>query len=260
MGKIYLVGAGPGAVDLITLRCARLLAKADIVFYDALVGDDIVALAKRAKKISVGKRCGKVSIDQRFINRRLVEAAHSHSIVVRLKGGDPMMFGRAHEEIQAIREANIAYEIVPGVTAALAAASELGVSLTRRGLSRSVSFFTPRVGVGEETGDWVRNLGTTDTAILYMASQQLDEIIAVLIDKGIPPTRPIVIIENISLPHARKFFTSIGELQKGVPWKITGPAIVMLGEVFSELCARNEYPSESISELNIAATGGRKTA
>ena len=147
-GTVYLVGAGPGAPDLLTVRAARLLAEADVVFHDALVHPETVALAVRAQKIAVGKRCGRHSTAQQFINKRLVDAARKHAVVVRLKGGDPMIFGRSQEEIDALQAAGIAVEIVPGITAALAAAAELRVSLTRRGLSRSVTFATPRVGAG----------------------------------------------------------------------------------------------------------------
>src|SRR5436190_2524729 len=130
MGKVYLVGAGPGAADLITLRGARLLARADIVFHDALVQSEILTLAQKAKLVAVGKRCSQISTDQRFINRNLVEAAAKYEVVVRLKGGDPMLFGRAQEEVDALEAAGIECEIVPGVTSALAASAELGVSLT----------------------------------------------------------------------------------------------------------------------------------
>src|SRR5689334_13457426 len=147
-GKVYLVGAGPGAPDLLTLRAADILKRADIVFHDALVRPETVALASRAECIAVGKRCGRHSTAQRFINKRLVNAAYKHAIVVRLKGGDPMLFGRAHEELDALAAAGIEFEIVPGVTAALAASADLGVSLTRRGTARSVVFLTPRVGAG----------------------------------------------------------------------------------------------------------------
>ena len=108
-GKVYLVGAGPGAPDLITLRGARVLEAADIVFHDALVHPDTLALARRAEKIAVGKRCGRHTTAQRFINKRLVDAARTHRVVVRLKGGDPMLFGRAQEELAALREAGIDY-------------------------------------------------------------------------------------------------------------------------------------------------------
>ena len=146
MGKVYLVGAGPGAPDLLTLRAARLLASADIVLHDALVHPETLALAHRARFIDVGKRYGKVSTEQRFINRALVEAARTHDVVVRLKGGDPMLFGRAQEELDALADAGIECEVVPGVTAALAAAATLQVSLTRRGVSRNVAFLTARHG------------------------------------------------------------------------------------------------------------------
>src|SRR5436190_10519050 len=142
MGKVYLVGAGPGAADLLTLRAARLLATADVVFYDALVPQEILALATRAKRIAVGKRAGCLSTDQRFINRALVEAGLRHDCVVRLKGGDPMLFGRAQEEIEALAAAAVPVEVIPGVTSALAVSASLGTSLTRRGLSRSVIFAT----------------------------------------------------------------------------------------------------------------------
>ena len=126
-GKVYLVGAGPGAPDLITLRGARLLARADIVFYDALVHPDTIALAEKAEKIAVGKRCGRYSTAQRFINKRLIDAAQRYRTVVRLKGGDPMLFGRAQEEIDALQAAGVEFEVVPGVTAALAASAALGI-------------------------------------------------------------------------------------------------------------------------------------
>ena len=156
-GIVHLVGAGPGAPDLLTVRAARLLARADIVFYDALVHPQTLALAERAEKIAVGKRCGKHSTLQRFINKRLIDAAHKHAVVVRLKGGDPMLFGRAQEEIDALQAAGIQCEVVPGVTAALAASADLKISLTRRGISRNVTFVTPRVGAGEDASDWIRS-------------------------------------------------------------------------------------------------------
>ena len=138
-GTVYLVGAGPGAADLLTLRAARLLEAADIVFHDALVGREILALARRAELVAVGKRCGAHSSAQAFINKRLVDAARRHTTVVRLKGGDPLLFGRAQEEIDALRAAGVPCEIVPGISAAFASAAELGVSLTERGVSRSVA-------------------------------------------------------------------------------------------------------------------------
>ena len=142
LGKVYLVGAGPGAVDLITVRGAKLLEKADIVFYDALVDPEMLTLCTQAIQVEVGKRCGKLSSAQQFINKRLVDAAQKHQVIVRLKGGDPMLFGRADEEIQTLKNAGITLEVVPGITAALAGAASIQQSLTLRGVSRSVAFIT----------------------------------------------------------------------------------------------------------------------
>lgn len=232
-GKVYLVGAGPGAPDLLTLRAARLLERAEIVFYDALVRPETVALAVGAKRVAVGKRCSQVSTDQRFINRNLVEAAHRHELVVRLKGGDPMLFGRAQEEIDALARAGIEFEIVPGISAAFAASADVGVSLTRRGLSRSVAFVTPRVGNEEEESDWAPAVVGADTAVLYMGVGQAPAIARCLLDRGMSPGTPVRIVENASLASTREFRLALSELQHGTAsLGITGPALIMLGGVF----------------------------
>jgi uroporphyrin-III C-methyltransferase len=231
-GKVYLVGAGPGAPDLLTLRAARLLERAEIVFYDALVHPETVALAVRAKRVAVGKRCSQVSTDQRFINRNLVEAAHRHEVVVRLKGGDPMLFGRAQEEIDALARAGIEFEIVPGISAAFAASADVGVSLTRRGLSRSVAFVTPRVGNEEEEGDWAPAVVGADTAVLYMGVGQAPAIARCLLDRGMSPGTPVRIVENASLASTREFRLALSELHGTASLGITGPALIMLGGVF----------------------------
>src|SRR6476659_6621405 len=142
LGKVYLIGAGPGAQDLITLRGARLLAQAGVVLHDALVTDEMLELCPQAEKILVGKRCGQLSTAQQFINKQMVDQAQKHAIVVRLKGGDPMLFGRADEELRALEEAGIEVEVVPGITTAVAAAAATKQPLTKRGVSRSVAFFT----------------------------------------------------------------------------------------------------------------------
>ena len=230
-GIVHLIGAGPGAPDLLTLRAARLLEAADIVFYDALVHPDTVALAARAVKIAVGKRCGAHSTAQRFINKRLVDAARTHARVVRLKGGDPMLFGRAQEELDALSEAGIAFEVVPGVTAAQAAAADLGLSLTRRGVSRSVAYATPRVGRDEQPSDWAASLAHADTAVLYMASHEAREVAATLLARGRPPHWPVAIVESASL-DSRRAFTTLGELACDGLAAGSGPTLLMFGEVF----------------------------
>ncbi|HWS73876.1 MAG TPA: uroporphyrinogen-III C-methyltransferase, partial [Quisquiliibacterium sp.] len=200
---VHLVGAGPGAADLLTLRAARLLSEAEIVFHDALVQPDVLALAVNASKVSVGKRCSRLSTAQRFINKQLIDAASRYRTIVRLKGGDPMMFGRAQEEIDALRAAGVRVQVVPGVSAAFGAAAELSRSLTLRGVSRSVAFVTPAVGQGESAHDWARPAAAADTVALYMAAGRAAEIAEGLIAQGIPADRPAVLVENASLPQCR---------------------------------------------------------
>jgi len=233
-GTVYLVGAGPGAPDLLTLRAARLLESADILFYDALVNPEVVALATRAEKIAVGKRCGKHSSAQAFINKRLVAAARKHDVVVRLKGGDPLLFGRAQEEIDALSAADIRCEVVPGVTSALAASADLGISLTRRGVSRSVSFVTPRAGAGEDASNWLRAAFVADTTVIYMGSGEAGKIAADLIAAGKPPSMPAVIVENASLPEERRHFATLATLSLAAEQLNGGPALIFVGKVYAE--------------------------
>lgn len=247
-GTVYLVGAGPGAPDLITLRAARLIASADIVFHDALVHPDTVALAARAEKIAVGKRCGAHSTAQRFINKRLIDAAATYEHVVRIKGGDPMLFGRAQEEIDALKAANIAVEIVPGVTAAQAASADLGVSLTRRGVSRSVAFATPRVGRDEQPSDWAASLAHADTAVLYMASHEAQEVATRLLSIGRPAAWPVAIVESASLQGMRRY-TTLDVLARDGLSAGAGPTLLMFGEVFRDaLAAARNSPREHLRQ------------
>lgn len=245
-GTVYLVGAGPGAPDLLTLRAARLLERAGIVFHDALVHPDTLGLAAKAEKIAVGKRCGRHSIAQRFINKRLVDAAYRHDVVVRLKGGDPMLFGRAQEEIDALRAAGVPFEVVPGITAALAASAAVGVSMTRRGLSRSVAFATPRTGAGEQGHDWTRSLLAADTAAIYMGAGEAAAIAATLIGRGASPELPVTVVENASLPDERRLHTRLAGLAAVAAADIRGPAIILLGEVYARAGHRAASAAEGI--------------
>ena len=233
-GKVYLVGAGPGAPDLLTLRAARLLDAADIVFHDALVHPDTLALARNARLVDVGKRFGRVSTEQRFIHRALIEAARTHGVVVRLKGGDPMLFGRAQEEIDALEKAGIACEVVPGVTAALAAAAALRVSLTRRGVSRNVAFVTARQGPDQPETEWLDTALAADTVALYMASAQAPEIASRLIGAGRAPHTPAVLVESATLPNERRLATTLAGLRDGVLPSFSGPVLLAVGEVFRD--------------------------
>jgi uroporphyrin-III C-methyltransferase len=233
MAKVYLVGAGPGAPDLLTLRAARLIEAADIVFHDALIHPDTLALARGARKVDVGKRYGKVSTEQRFINRALVEAARSHGTVVRLKGGDPMLFGRAQEEIEALDAAGIPWEVVPGVTAALAAAASLGASLTRRGVARTVAFLTPRVGRDETSSEWLPAALGADSVALYMAAGASQSIARELIAGGKAASTPVAVVESATLAEERRIRTTLGALAAETMPRAQGPVVMLVGEVFA---------------------------
>ena len=232
MGKVYLVGAGPGAPDLLTLRAARLIEAAGIVLHDALVHPDILALA-RGRLVDVGKRYGKVSTEQRFINRALVEAARQHDVVVRLKGGDPMLFGRAQEELAALAAAGIEAEVVPGVTAALAAAAALGASLTRRGVARSVAFLTPRVGSGEAASQWLPAALGADSVVLYMAAGAARSVASELIAAGRSPGTPAALVESATLPGQRILLTRLEALAAQALPPAEGPVVMLVGEAFA---------------------------
>jgi uroporphyrin-III C-methyltransferase len=228
---VYLVGAGPGSADLLTLRAARLLAEADVVLHDALVGADVLALAARAKIYNVGKRAGRVSADQRFICRFLARMGRRHATVVRLKGGDPHLFARASEEIDACRAAGVAVETVPGVTAGLAAASALGVSLSARGLSRSVTFVTPSVrrGVIDDL-HWADAAAHAETAVIYMGAREAGRVREALAERGVSPNSPVALVENAAAADQRIIRGRLFEIERLADELGDGPAVILVGE------------------------------
>jgi uroporphyrin-III C-methyltransferase len=225
-GKVYLIGAGPGAADLITLRGARILAEAEIVLYDALVTDEMLAHCAQAIRISVGKRSGQRSTEQSFINQQLVDCAKKYDPVVRLKGGDPMMFGRADEELRALEAAGIEYEIVPGITAALAAAAYAKQPLTKRGVARSVGFFTSSTAPGhpEQT-----TLPDCDTLVQYMGGKEAAVTARILLAQGRSAATPVIVIENCSRDNQRIQHLQLGDLEQGLA-DCHGPVLVMIGD------------------------------
>lgn len=250
LGKVYLIGAGPGAADLITVRGARILAKADIVFHDALVDPSMLELCPQAQLVAVGKRCGKLSTAQNFISKRLVDASEQFKMVVRLKGGDPMIFGRADEEISALRKYGVPFEIVPGITSALAAAASLEQSLTLRGVSRSVAFVTLAKAKIEDADSSMANsaaMNLADTMVYYMGKKDTALIAQGLIDGGKPVDTPAAIIESISTPQERIFRTTLAELanQAATPWlSENAPAILVIGEAL-RINSANLFEGES---------------
>ncbi len=224
-GKVYLIGAGPGAADLITVRGARLLAQAEVVLHDALVSPEMLALCPQAQLVSVGKRAGQRSTAQTIINDQLVSYARSHSMVVRLKGGDPMLFGRADEELRALEEAEIVYEIVPGITTAFAAAATTRQPLTRRGVARSVAFFTSTNGQGEPEQE---SLPACDTLVQYMGGREAIATAERLLAQGQDPATPIVAVENCSRIDQKIFRFTLAQMAHGLP-ETSGPVLVMIG-------------------------------
>ena len=245
LGKVYLVGAGPGAADLITVRGAKLLAQADIVFHDALIEPEMLDLCPQAIKVAVGKRCGKLSSAQHFINKRLVDAAKQYPTVVRLKGGDPMLFGRADEELQALKNAGIAVEVIPGITAALAGAASLQQSLTLRGVSRSVAFVTLAQAT-ENTAKSKTEVSrgpiqhpTADTLVYYMGRKDAANIAKQLITNSLNFTgdTSVHILEAVSTPRERHWSSTLEYLAKGAAdqwFDSTSPALIMIGEALQE--------------------------
>jgi len=253
LGKVYLVGAGPGAADLITVRGAKLLAKADIVLHDALVDPEMLELCPQAIQVAVGKRCGKLSSAQQFINKRLVDAAKQHQVIVRLKGGDPMLFGRADEEIQALKAAGIEVEVVPGITAALAGAASLQQSLTLRGISRSVAFIT----LAQATENANKHESTqpianpsADTLVYYMGRKDAAKIAQQLIEQSPNQTAntPVQILEAVSTAKERLWSSTLGELAQGKAddwFDSSSPALIMIGQAL-----QNPRSESSSSEVN----------
>lgn len=264
MGRVVLIGAGPGAEDLITVRGLKLLMQADCVFYDALVSPSLLSEARPdAKLVAVGKRCGKKSTAQHFINKQLVEAAEKHQLVVRLKGGDPMVFGRADEEITALKTAGHTVEVVPGVTAALAAASSLQASLTLRGVARSLTLTTPSVGADEVPSTELFTGTENDTVAVYMGLRQAGPWAAALLEKGRNPATPVILCESVSLPAEKFTPLNLGRLPSFSAEQLTdGPCLILIGQALAkaqaELLTGNKNPASveltgSLFESNKAA-------
>jgi uroporphyrin-III C-methyltransferase len=233
-GRATLVGAGPGDPELLTLRAVRALKSADIVLYDALVEPSIVELARRdARRIDVGKRCGRHAMSQAAINRLILDHARAGAHVVRLKGGDPLIFGRGGEEIDALRSAGLRVDVVPGVTAACAAAARLGIPLTHRDMARSLHFITGHGRGGALPDlDWGLLARGTGTIAAYMASRTLAGVAARLVEAGLSPATPAVAVENASRPQQRHLCGTIGELPARLADEgFTGPTLVLIGAV-----------------------------
>jgi uroporphyrin-III C-methyltransferase/precorrin-2 dehydrogenase/sirohydrochlorin ferrochelatase len=231
-GRVFLVGAGPGAEDLLTLRAQRLLQTADVIVHDALVPETVIAMGRRdAHRISVGKRKGRHSVAQGEIDALLVRLAREGRRVVRLKAGDPMVYGRAGEEIAALRAAGIAYEIVPGITASLAAAADAAVPLTLRGVSQHLILATGHGADGAEPQGWEHLAASGSTVALYMGKSVADRIVARLVAAGLPLSTPVLAVENAGRASRRLFVGTLGELKSlAARDDLAGPVLILIGE------------------------------
>ncbi len=237
-GSVVLVGAGPGNPELLTLRAVRALQSADVILFDDLVAPDILDFARReAKKMLVGKTGHKASCRQDDINALMVSLARAGRRVVRLKGGDPMIFGRADEEIAACRAAGIAVEVVPGITTAQGAASRLLTSLTRRGDARRVQYVSGHGHDGNlpEDIDWASVADPAVTTVVYMPTKTLPDLVATVLKAGLDPVTPAVTVERATRPDERVIQATIAELPvRLAEASPAGPVVVMIGRVFAE--------------------------
>ena len=232
MGKVYLIGAGPGDPELLTLKAARLLASANVVLHDALVSREILErISPDANVVDVGKRYGKKLLTQDEINSLLVTYAASHEIVVRLKGGDPSIFGRAGEELEALRRVNVEFEVVPGVTAALSAAAAAGISLTDRRIASQVLLTTFSRGADGNAMEW-GCLTPATTLVLYMPGPDYAEVSRQLVEAGLPVDLPCAIVSNISGAQQQVRATTVGAL--GTEEKLPAPALMIVGRVATQ--------------------------
>jgi uroporphyrin-III C-methyltransferase len=232
-GSVWLVGAGPGDPELLTRKAERLIHAADVIFYDALVGPGILELASRsARLVYVGKRSGRHSKDQVSIDRLIVEAALAGERVVRLKGGDPSIFGRASEELEACRAVGVPVQVCPGITAASAAAASLGASLTLRGTARKLTFVTAHARAGEVLDlDWTALADPSATLAIHMGKAAASEISAQLIQAGLPAETPVALVENASRQDERQLRTRLDLLPLAAASALgDGPALLLIGE------------------------------
>lgn len=240
-GKVYLVGAGPGDPDLLTAKALRLLSKADAVLCDDLVTPEILALIPATAQLqNVGKRAGSKKISQQEINFLMIALAEAGLTVVRLKSGDPLIFGRAGEEMESLRDAGIEYEIVPGVTSAFGAAASAGIPLTHRRASSALVFLTARQAAESDPADWSKLAGSGATLVIYMPGQNFGELAAKLMGAGLTPETPCVIVSRATTSQEQTHRTTISDLPAAP--LLPAPALLVVGEV-----VRFAHPQVSVS-------------
>jgi uroporphyrin-III C-methyltransferase len=249
-GKVYLVGAGPGDPELLTLKALRVLKTADVVLHDELVGAEILSLVSPTAQVqNVGKRCGRKSSTQAEINALLVNYGLLDLQVVRLKGGDPLIFGRGGEEIEALRNANLDVEVIPGVTAALGAAAAAQIPLTHRRLSSSLIFITNHHSSAANTTDWPTSISPTATVVVYMPGYAYAATEGQLVAAGLKASTPCAIISQATRPEEKVYITTIGELRSAP--RLPAPTLLIVGEVVrlaEHASLHEQFPTHSTIE------------
>jgi uroporphyrin-III C-methyltransferase len=253
-GRVVLVGAGPGDPDLLTLKGAKALAAADVVVYDRLVAPELLDFTPvYAERVYVGKEPGRRAMSQEQINELLVERARDGSTAVRLKGGDPFVFGRGGEEIAACAAAGVPWEVIPGITSAVSAPAAAGIPLTHRGIGRSFAVVTGSTAHGDDPPDLERLAGAVDTIVVLMAAGKLAETCSRLVSAGVPKSRPAAIVQWATTPDERTVVGTLGELpQRAAEAKIGPPATLVVGEVAR--IARDVSPYAGLSYSQAVAT------
>lgn len=232
VGRVTLVGAGPGDPDLLTIKALKALQAADVLVHDGLVSAEILDLAPQARRIDVAKRKSRHTLPQDDINQLLVALAREGLEVVRLKGGDPFLFGRGGEELSACREAGIDCVVVPGVTAALAASAGAGAPLTHRGSAQAVTFVTGHAAHGEPDLDWAALARPNQTVVVYMGVSTAGFIAERLTAAGRAGSTPALVVENASRSDERRILTTLAGLASAAEG-LKGPALLMVGEAMA---------------------------
>jgi uroporphyrin-III C-methyltransferase len=234
-GKVYLVGAGPGDPQLLTIKAVKALKDADVVIYDRLgVSEDVLCLAPdSAERIFVGKRTGLHEVPQDQITNIIIEKAKQGGKIVRLKGGDPFIFGRGGEEAEALVAEGIEFEIIPGISSSVSAPMYAGIPLTHRDYAASVAIITGhRAGDAEKPVDWVKIANAVDTMVILMGVESLEGIVGKLIAGGISPNKAVAMVESGTLPQQRTLISTLGAVVKEAAEKqIKPPSVIVIGEV-----------------------------
>jgi uroporphyrin-III C-methyltransferase len=253
-GKVFLIGAGPGDPELLAVKAVRILQAAEAVLHDDLVSPEVLALVPRKAQVyNVGKRCGQKQIKQEEINFLMAALADAGRQVVRLKSGDPMIFGRAGEEIESLRKAGVSYEVIPGITTALGAAASTEIPLTHRKASSAVVFITAHQAEGSEAANWSKLAGSGATLVIYMPGRNYKEISTKLEQSGLSAQTPCALISRVSTAQQQTHRTVIGDLHESP--RLPSPTLLIVGEVvrFSNFRAfTNEIPFDINDPAQIA--------